>query len=165
MSRDTVLRGIVHFYGAYLNLKRNALFADNCRMQRLITVRLRGGDIVLEAVRHGAEQVVNNAEYIITFDDRLNDDPHGVNVIDLIERLVLDVHLLVNAEYRLYSALNDRLGLDIADALSDTLDYRIDKAVALVLVNIQQPLYFLAAVRVKVMNGNTFHFLLDVAHT
>ena len=95
----------------------------------------------------------------------MHDDPHGIYVVDLVERLVLDIHLLVNAEYRLYSALDNRFGFYITDTLSDTLYYRIDKAVALLLVNVEQPLYLLAAVWVKVVNGNAFHFLLDVAHT
>ena len=72
---------------------------------------------------------------------------------------------LIDTENGLHSALDNRRRVNIGDTRAYSRDYLVDKAVALVLVQIKQTLDFLAAERVKITYGDTLHFLLDVAHT
>ena len=61
VCRDAVFRRLVHFPRADLPLKRNALRADDGRVERLVHVGLRGRDIVLKPARNGVKEVVDVA--------------------------------------------------------------------------------------------------------
>ena len=165
VSRNAVLRGIVHFHRAYLHLERDTLAPDNCGVQRLIAVRLRSSDIVLEAVRNRPEHIVDNAEHVVALDDRLHYNANRVNVVYLVEALVLHIHLLVYAVDRLYPALDDGFRLDIRNALPDALFNAVDECVALLFVEGYLLLDFLTAVGVEIVDSDILHLLLDVAHT
>ena len=51
VRRDAVLSGLVHVVRADLDLERLALRPDDRRVERLVHVGLRHGDVVLEAAR------------------------------------------------------------------------------------------------------------------
>ena len=61
VRRDAVFRRLVHLPGADLHLKRNALRADDGRVERLVHVGLRSRDIVLEPAGNGVKEVVDVA--------------------------------------------------------------------------------------------------------
>ena len=68
---NAVFRHLVHLGRADLDLERDAGAADDGRVERLVAVRLRGGDIVLEAARDGLVEVVHIAKHVIDKRKRL----------------------------------------------------------------------------------------------
>jgi len=62
VRRDPLLGHRVHLLGADLDLERNPLVADDRGVQRLIPVRPRHGDEVLEPTRHRRPGLVDNAQ-------------------------------------------------------------------------------------------------------
>ena len=83
VSGDTVFGNMVHFPRADLDLYRLPLRPDDGRMERLIHIRLRDGDVVLEAVRKRSPERVCDAEDRIALRDGIHDDTHRIEVIDL----------------------------------------------------------------------------------
>src|SRR6188768_534029 len=62
VRRDARLRNLVHVLGTDLHLDRHAIRTEQCRVQRLVTIRPRDGDVVLEPPRHRLVHAVNAAE-------------------------------------------------------------------------------------------------------
>ena len=76
VSRDAELGDLVHRLGADLDLERIPLRHDG-RMQGLIAVGLRHGNIVLEPSRDRLPHRVDDAEHAIAVLDRRDEDAHG----------------------------------------------------------------------------------------
>ena len=106
MRRDTIFRLAVHLIGADLNLKGLPRRADQGRMQRPVIVRLRHRDVILEPPGHGRIHLVNDAERGVAVLDRIDDDPDRKEIVDLVERLPLIHHLLVDAEEVLHASVH-----------------------------------------------------------
>ena len=53
MRRDALFRPAMHFYRADLHLERHAVLADHRRMERLVAVRPRHRDEILDSTREG----------------------------------------------------------------------------------------------------------------
>jgi hypothetical protein len=132
---DAVLGHLVHLARADLHLKGDALVADDRRVQALVAVGLRRGDIVLEAVGQRMIQVVDQAEGRIALGHRVQHDAHRVHIVDLVERLVLHVHLAVNAVHALDAALHGRVAdAALLEALFDHAGHARQELLARVLV-------------------------------
>ena len=86
----------VHVLRADLDLQRHALGTDDRRVQRLIHVRLGHRDVVLEAARDGLPERVDGAERAVAVAERRNEDAEADEVVDLVELLAADHHLLVD---------------------------------------------------------------------
>ena len=96
MRRDTELGRTVHFEGADLNFKGLSEVRDDGRVQRLIHIRLRRRDIVLDAPGNGFPALVYLSEHFVTLVDGVDDDAHRGQIVDLVERLVLLFHLFID---------------------------------------------------------------------
>ena len=125
MRCNTVFRHFVHLYGTNLHLKRDARPADDRRMQRLVAVRLRCGDVVLEAARNRLVQVVNVAEHVVAVRHGIDNNAHGADIIDLVDGLVLGVHFAVDRVNMLDASRNRVVNVRFlqlgADAVLNTL--------------------------------------------
>ncbi len=80
---DTGFSDAVHLPGAYLHLERQALRSEQRRVQGLITVDARDGDVVLEAARHRLVKLVHEAEHLVTAVDVVDNDSETVHVNNL----------------------------------------------------------------------------------
>ena len=127
---DAVLRDLMHRKRADLDLERIAARHDR-RVQGLIAVRLRHGDVVLEAARDWLPHRVDDAEHAVAVLDRVDEHAHGREVVDLAELLVVALHLLVDAVEMLRAAADVRLDVRLSELLLDLLDGRIDERLAL----------------------------------
>ena len=96
MGGDAELRHLVHLGRADLHLDR-PVAADHSRMQRLIAIRLGQTDVILEATRNRPEGVVHHRQGPVTALQIRADDAQGRHVIDLVERLLLALHLAPDA--------------------------------------------------------------------
>ena len=79
-------------------------------MQRLVHVRLRHGDIILEASRNGLIHLMDHAQGRIAVLHRIHNDPDRKQIIDLIQRFMLVFHLFINTEEMLDPSV--QTGLD-----------------------------------------------------
>ena len=103
---DTELCDLVHRKRSDLHFKRRARMTNNSRVNGLVLVLLRHRDIVLETPWYVLVHLVYDAQYLIAFNDFVNDYPAREKVVDLIYRLTLLVHLLVDAVEVLRAAFN-----------------------------------------------------------
>ena len=77
-------------------------------MQGLIHIGLGHRDIVFEASRYRRIHLMDDAQRCIAVLYRVHDDPYREQVIDLVHRLILIDHLLVNAEKMLDTPVHIR---------------------------------------------------------
>ncbi len=108
---DAGLGDAAHRLGPDLYLDRHPVGADQSRVQRLIAVHLRDGDVVLELPGHGLVQAVQRAEREVAGGHVLHDDPEAVDIEHLRERQVLVLHLVVDGVDLLLAAGHLRLDL------------------------------------------------------
>jgi hypothetical protein len=93
----TVFGELVHLVRADLHFERAPVVADHDRMQRLVAVRLRPGDVVVELSRHRLPQVVHDAEHGVAILDVGNDDAKRAHVVEFGEIELLAAHLAPDA--------------------------------------------------------------------
>ena len=156
---DTVFSRLMHFPGSYLNLEWYSLFADNGGMQGLIHIRLRGRDIIFEAVRDWAEHIVDNAEAVIAIDNRLDYYSDGVDIINLIKGLASDIHFAVDSVDALDSALDLAAGDERIDALLYFLDYAVEELLARCALRVEIVLDLFIRDGVEADNGSVLKLL------
>ena len=104
---DAVLGDAVHLGGADLDLDLVALGALDHGVQRLVTVALGLGDVVLEPLGTVPPALVEVAERGPTGPGVGHDDPEGQQVVDLLELELLGLHLAVHA-VQVLAAAGDR---------------------------------------------------------
>ena len=111
MRGDAELGAPVHVPCADLDLHRLAARAHHRGVQALVHVELGHGDVVLEPARHRAPPRVHGAERRIAVADRIDDDAHAHQVVDVLEIVPAHDHLLVDREVVLRTARD--VGLDV----------------------------------------------------
>ena len=159
---NTVFRIGMHFPCADLHLKRDALFAEYGGVQRLIAVRLRVGDVILEAVRDRPEHIVDQTKHAVAFVIGRDDHAHRVLVIDLVNGFVVYIDLFIDAVDALDAAVDLRRGDEILrlKALRDPLLDALDERLALLLFVVEQALDLRIGIRVKVIEREILKLLL-----
>ena len=128
MSGDTILSRSVHFKCTDLDFKRLTVWTDQCGVQRLIHIRLRHSNVVLETSRDRFIHLMYDPQGRITVFHCIYNDPHREQIIDLVQGLILIYHFFVNAEEVLDPAVD--LGMDpgVVDMLPDLSHDLIDES-------------------------------------
>ncbi len=125
---DAGLGDAVHRLGADLDLDGHAVGADQGRVQRLISVHLGNGDVVLELPGYGLVQPMQRTQGEVAGGYVLDDDPKAVDVEHLREREVLFVHLVVDRKDVLlaagYRGLDSGRGQALLERLEDLVHHR-----------------------------------------
>jgi len=158
---NAVLGLLVHFAGADLHLKGDALVPDDGGVQALVAVGLGGGDIILKAVGQRVVHIMDEAKGAVTLGQRIQNDTDRIDIVDLVEGLILHDGLAVDAVNALDPAL-DGSTLDAAfhqTALNDArhLDQKLlTGALA------EHPADLGVAHGVQIMQAAVLQFLLDV---
>ena len=100
----------MHLRGPDLDLQRLSLRTDHRRVKGLVQVHLRCRDEVLEAPGQGLPERVDHPDRAVAVLDRVDDDAHRGQVVDLVELLALLRHLRIDGVEVLGAARD--LGLD-----------------------------------------------------
>ena len=85
MCRNSIFSNVIHFVSTYLDFNRHAKRAKKHGMQRLVTVGLGNGNVILELARYRTIKVMYGAYYLVTGIDRIYDDAKSIHIIDIIE--------------------------------------------------------------------------------
>ena len=126
MGGNTVFRHAVHLEGPDLDFERLPVAADQRRMQGLVHICFGHGNIILEAPRNGFIHFMDHTQCRITVLHRLHDDTHSEEIIDLIQSLMLVLHLLVDTEKMLYTAIDFRIDPRIFNMFADFIHNALD---------------------------------------
>ncbi|MNZ90934.1 hypothetical protein D3C78_1099050 [compost metagenome] len=97
MGSNSIFRCSMHLPGPNLYLSWLSVRANHCRMQRLVHIRLRHRNIVLEPARHRLPQRMNNTQRRIAILNVINNDPDSKQIVNLTELLIPLRHFFVNA--------------------------------------------------------------------
>ncbi len=106
----------VHLMGTDLHFDGAPFRADHGGMQRAIVVGLGPGDVIVELARHRRPQCMHHAQRGIAGGDVVDHHAHRTDVIQLVERQTLLLHLPPDAVDVLWTAADHGL-----DALRDQL--------------------------------------------
>ena len=105
---DALLGDAVHLLGADLHFEGLPVGAHHRGVQGLIQVGARNGDEVLDAPGNGPPLVVDDAQGGVAVLHAVGDDAHGQHVVDLLDRDLLPLQLLVDRVSALDAALDAR---------------------------------------------------------
>ena len=164
VGRDAVFRRLVHLPGADLHLERNALLTDDGRVQALVHIGLWRGDIVLEAAGDQIEQVVDVAEDVIAVRDGINDDAERIHIVELVDRLVLGLHLAVNGIDVLDAAVDGAMDAHGGQARGDLALDGLHKGIRLGLMGVEIAHDLVIALGVEVFEAGILQLPFDLLH-
>ena len=85
VRRDALFRDAVHLLGADLHLEMLPVRPYHGRVQRLVQIRARDGDEVLDASGNGPPLVVDHAQRRVAVLHRIGDDPQRHQVVHLVD--------------------------------------------------------------------------------
>ena len=97
VGSDAVLGHAVHVPGADLHLKGDGLAADDRGVQGLVAVWFWRRDVIFEAVGQRVVHIMDKAQCSVALGDVVQNDAHGVDIVDFLEILILHIHLAVDA--------------------------------------------------------------------
>ena len=164
VRRDAVFCDPVHLIGANLHLKGHAVFAHDRRMQRLVHVGLGHGDIVLEAVGHLLPERMHDAQHRIAILHAVHQYAQRDQVVNLLEGLVLQHHLAIDAVKVLGPAIDLELDAHLPDLVTQRLHDGLDVLLALGAFHANLGDQVLIAVRVQIPQAQVLQLLLDLVH-
>ena len=93
MRRHAALGDIMHVLGADLDFHPLLFRPDHRGVNGAIAVGLRGGDEILETLRHHLPAGVDDAQRVVAVCRRTDDDPETENVGELFEGQFLGLQL------------------------------------------------------------------------
>ena len=105
---DSGLRDFVHLAAPDLDFDRQPARSEQHRVQRLVAIRLRDGDVVLEPARPRLVAVVHRPEHPVAHVDAVHQDADAVHVEHLLQGKPLVAHLPVDAVDVLLAAEHPR---------------------------------------------------------
>ena len=124
MGGNPVFRRLVHFKSPYLDLKGLSVGSDKRGVKGTVHILLRHGDIILKPSRNRLIHLVNHAKGRITVLHRVHNDADGKQIIDLVDGLVLVLHLLIDAE----KVLDPPVDLSFDPCIFDMLAHLVHNA-------------------------------------
>ena len=123
MGGNAVLGLLMHLVGSNLNLERTSRRADDRRVERLVVIDLRHGDIVFKATRHGVPQRMHRTERGVAIAHRMGNNAQRHQVVDLGKLLALALHLLVDGPIVLGTAVDlETLQANAVELIGERLD-------------------------------------------
>lgn len=174
MRGNTFLCNVIHTLGAYLHLNPDTGLAHQCTMQGLVSVALGMLHPISYAVGLVPVNSCNYGEYVITlvsfrllviFLRGIEDNPYGIEVVDLLEGNLLGDHLVPDGVRRLHSLLDFEIETGIVQCLADRF-YEFVNALFLVgHVAVDLGADVIIGVRLLVTQPDVLHLGLDLIET
>ena len=164
VSCNPVFGNLVHLLSTDLDFNR-PFRTINRRMNRLITIGFRIGNIVFETSRHRTPELVDVSQHSINVTMRLHDTTNSNQIINLIKAFLLVTHLTKNRVDVFWTAINitDKplfscIGLNFIDNL-------VHKCLTLAAFFLHHVGNLIKFYLVKVTESRVFQFPFDAADT
>ncbi len=165
MGGNAVFRVLMHLGGADLHLQRLAIVPDHRRVQGLVEIVLRRGNVIIELPRDGSPARVDEPESRIARADVGDDQTNGPHVAHELERLALFLHLLVDGIDVLGAPANLQLDIVLLKQHLQALNNGFYLCFAIRAALCQLPGDFLIFGRVDVTERQVFELPLDLPDT
>ena len=164
MRGNAFFRDFVHVFAANLNLKWRAFFCNHRRMQRLIKIRPRHGDEILNPPRHRPPQIVNDAQHRVAILQRARNHAHGKQVVNLINGDMLALQFFVNTRKPLNAALDARLNAGLFQLIDDDDLHLRQKNFTFFSASIHGLGYLLVTAGIEKAKAQVFQLAANLAH-
>ena len=163
MRRDAAFGHSMHLIRADLEFDVLALGTDHSRMERLIEIGFRNRDVVLESARHRPPQRMNHPHERVAVHLRIGHDAQGGQIVHLLERDRLLVHLLINAVEMFGPAVDLPGQTVLLQRLRDQLDDLLNVLLPVLVAFGHAGAHQFIDVRLEVLETEVFQFVLDPA--
>ena len=154
----------MHLLRADLHLEGNALVPDDGGVQTLVAVGLRRGDIVLEPAGHQLEHLMDVPEDVVALGDRVHDDPEGIEIVQLVQRLVLLLHLAVDRIDVLDPPGDRATDVHLTQPVAEPGLDVLHKGLRVAAVGVQVVHQTVVAIGVEILQGVVLQLPLDLLH-
>ena len=161
---DSLLGDQVHLARPDLHFERLSFLGHHRRVQRLVEVRLRHGDVVLDPSGDRPPGLVDDAEGRVAVLDRGSDDAEGEVVVELADVDVLPSQLLPDRVHRLHAAVHVAGDLVVAELPGDGLLHPVDELARQGDALADRLLQLLRLARMEVVEGEVFELALQSPH-
>ena len=161
VGSDPVLGRAVHLMGPDLHLEGPALRAYNGGVKRLVHVELGHGDVILESPGDGPPLRMQRAERRVAVANRVDQDPDAHQVVDLVEFLPPQDHLLVHGIQVLGPPFYLGLDLHLPELPLEVGGHFLDVVLPLALPLLHESLDLVEPVRVQGPEGEVVELGLD----
>src|SRR6185312_8923035 len=155
----------VHLFRANLHFELHAAFGHDRGMQRLIQVRPRHRDEVLDAPRHRPPDAMDSAQRGIAVVYRFGDDADGEQVIDLVYRDALPLQFLMNAVEPLDAMVDAGFDGILFELFLYEFDRLLQEGIALFTPRVHLLFDLLVPNRVDVLKCEVFEFAANFSHS
>ena len=164
MSRNPILSDLMHFLGP--NLKLNRTFGSiNGRMNRLVTIGLAVGNIILEPPRHRPPKLMNVAQHGINITLSIQDAANGNQIINLIKTLLLVLHLAIDRVDMLGPAINLTMQIALASIGLNLLNHLFYQFFTLPTLLLHHVGNFVKFHFIEITEGQIFQLPLDTGNS
>ena len=155
----------MHLIRADLDFKRHIVLAEYRRMERLIHIGLRHGDIVLKPPRNRAPHGMNDAENRIAVFYGIHQHADRGEIENLVQLFVLVVHLTVDAVKMLRTALHLIVNVQCIQSFGQLPDDFIYILFALLFSLVDLLCQFFVKIRMKLLQSDILQFEFYGKHT
>ena len=157
-----MLRMFVHRTRPDLHLERPSVVTAHHRVQRLVAVRLRPGDVIVELAVDGAKAVVHPRQRRVAGFDVVDDDSQRAHIEHMCEIQALALHLLPDAVQMLRPALDVGTQADLEQALREQRAGGSDAGLALRALLVEQAGDAPVLLRPQEAESQVLHLPLDL---
>ncbi len=161
---DTQLGVFVHLFGTDLNFNRFTAGAQHHGMNRLVAVRFRVGDIVIELIRQMAEVRVHDPQCGVAVLQTLRHNTHGTHVEQLVKGEVFLLHFAPDAVDMLWPTVHFGTDVLFLHRLAQPADKFFNIVFAVDTAFMQQFRYALIFRRVQVTEAVVFQLPFELTN-
>ena len=154
----------MHLLGSDLDFNGLAVWPQHHRMNRLITVRFRVGDVVIELVRHMAIMGVHNTECCVAILQTFSHHAHGTHIEQLIKGEGFLLHLAPDAVDVFRAAINFSLNTLFFHRFAQCADKIVDVMLTVDTTLMQQFRDSFVFIRMQVAEAVVFQLPFELAN-
>ena len=165
VGRDTAFGDLIHLFGADLYFKDLFVLTDDGGMQRLVHIRLRNGNIVLQPARDRCIFGLDVAQDFVAVLLGLGNNADRQQVQNLIEALVLHFHFVIDGIEMLRTAENTEFQMVFRQEPGNVLDHRLNGFIPFRFLHFHQLGNAVIALPVQVEEAQVFELILDGTDT
>ena len=164
MRGDTEFRTAMHVPRTNLNLDRLAARPHHRGMQALVHVELWHGDVILETARNGVPTRMHRTQRGIAILNRVDDDAHTHQIVDIRKIMTTYDHLLINREIVLRTSRYVRRNVLFVKIFVDLRENLLQIHVSLACATGHQHHDLVVDLRIEHFEAELFQFGFDRVH-